>query len=270
MPAGGWGIFSAIIGWVYFAAWSISFYPQIYENWKRKSVVGLSFDYEVYNITGYICYSVYNISFYFSSYVQELYFNQYGTSNAVQPNDVFFALHAVIVTAYILFQIVIYEKGDQKISLMCKVLTALTWITILILGIITAFKRDLLFFYLYFFATVKLSISFIKYCPQVYLNWKRKSTVGWNIYNVLLDIFGGLLSIVQLVMDCWLDNNWAPITGDFPKLLLGSISIFFDIIFIIQHYVLYNKNSYKNLTENIEDGYISQTAQDELNTQKKS
>jgi len=25
-----------VIGWAYFLAWSISFYPQIYENWKRK------------------------------------------------------------------------------------------------------------------------------------------------------------------------------------------------------------------------------------------
>ena len=29
-------IFSQIIGWIYFIAWSVSFYPQIYENWKRK------------------------------------------------------------------------------------------------------------------------------------------------------------------------------------------------------------------------------------------
>jgi hypothetical protein len=24
------------VGWAYFVAWSVSFYPQIYENWKRK------------------------------------------------------------------------------------------------------------------------------------------------------------------------------------------------------------------------------------------
>jgi hypothetical protein len=29
-------IFSAIIGWAYFAAWSLSFYPQVYDNFKRK------------------------------------------------------------------------------------------------------------------------------------------------------------------------------------------------------------------------------------------
>jgi hypothetical protein len=27
---------SAVIGWIYFVAWSVSFYPQIYENWRRK------------------------------------------------------------------------------------------------------------------------------------------------------------------------------------------------------------------------------------------
>ena len=28
--------FNDIIGWVYFVAWSVSFYPQIYINFKRK------------------------------------------------------------------------------------------------------------------------------------------------------------------------------------------------------------------------------------------
>ena len=25
-----------VIGWIYFVAWSISFYPQVFENWRRK------------------------------------------------------------------------------------------------------------------------------------------------------------------------------------------------------------------------------------------
>jgi len=29
-------VISAIIGWIYFAAWSISFYPQIFLNIKKK------------------------------------------------------------------------------------------------------------------------------------------------------------------------------------------------------------------------------------------
>ena len=28
--------FSAVVGWLYFAAWTVSFYPQIYTNFRRK------------------------------------------------------------------------------------------------------------------------------------------------------------------------------------------------------------------------------------------
>ena len=44
----------------------------------------------------------------------------------------------------------------------------------------------------------KLSISFLKYLPQFYWNYKRKSTVGWSIANILLDLTGGLFSFIQM------------------------------------------------------------------------
>ena len=33
---------SSVLGWAYFSAWSLSFYPQLVLNWQRRSVVGLS------------------------------------------------------------------------------------------------------------------------------------------------------------------------------------------------------------------------------------
>lgn len=36
------------------AAWSISFYPQVWLNWGRKSVVGLSLDFQVLNMLGWV------------------------------------------------------------------------------------------------------------------------------------------------------------------------------------------------------------------------
>jgi len=47
----------------------------------------------------------------------------------------------------------------------------------------------------------KAAITFVKYCPQVYLNWKRKSTVGWSLANVCLDLTGGSLSFAQMAID---------------------------------------------------------------------
>ncbi|KAF9946196.1 hypothetical protein BGZ72_000552, partial [Mortierella alpina] len=92
---------------------------------------------------------------------------------------------------------------------------------------------------LYYLSTVKLVISFLKYCPQVYINWSAKSTVGWSIHNILLDFTGGVLSIAQLVLDASIAGDWSGISGDLVKFGLGFLSIAFDLIFMTQHYILY-------------------------------
>jgi cystinosin len=42
-----------------------------------------------------------------------------------------------------------------------------------------------------------------------------------------------------LILDCKDLHDFSAITGNFAKFGLGSISICFDIIFMLQHYVLY-------------------------------
>lgn len=63
-------VVSEVVGWVYFAAWSVSFYPQIYINFKRKSVVGYSLDYVALNIVGFVMYSTFNAGLFWSKYMQ--------------------------------------------------------------------------------------------------------------------------------------------------------------------------------------------------------
>lgn len=77
----------------------------------------------------------------------------------------------------------------------------------------------------------------IKYIPQAYVNYKRKSTVGWSISQILLDFAGGIMSILQLVIDASLQTDWSGISGNPVKFGLGNISILFDMIFMTQHYV---------------------------------
>lgn len=55
---------SQVIGWSYFVAWSISFYPQVIVNFQRKSVTGLNFDYLALNILGFILYGIFNVGLY--------------------------------------------------------------------------------------------------------------------------------------------------------------------------------------------------------------
>lgn len=71
------------------------------------------------------------------------------------------------------------------------------------------------------------------------VNYKRKSTDGWSIIQILLDLAGGVLSILQLVIDSSLEADWSGVTGNPVKFGLGNVSIFFDLIFIVQHYILY-------------------------------
>jgi cystinosin len=75
--------------------------------------------------------------------------------------------------------------------------------------------------------------------PQVLTNYRNKSTQGWSIAQILLDFVGGILSILQLGIDSYLQGDWSGVTGNPVKFALGNISIFFDIIFITQHYCVY-------------------------------
>jgi cystinosin len=86
---------------------------------------------------------------------------------------------------------------------------------------------------------VKLILTVWKYVPQVFANFKRQSTIGWSITQLLLDCSGGVLSMLQLLIDSSLQTDWSGLTGNPVKLGLANISMIFDIIFITQHYVLY-------------------------------
>ena len=85
----------------------------------------------------------------------------------------------------------------------------------------------------------------MKYIPQAWANYQRKSTAGWSIDQILLDLIGGVLSIAQLVIDSSLQSDWSGLTGNPVKLGLGNVSILFDILFMVQHYILYKGNKVK-------------------------
>lgn len=83
---------------------------------------------------------------------------------------------------------------------------------------------------------------------QVYLNIKRRSTEGWSIVNVLLDWLGGVLSVAQIVMQCAVLDDWRQIAGNPVKFGLGFVSLSFDIVFMVQHYVLYASDGDPSVT----------------------
>ena len=66
-----------LVGWIYFFAWSISFYPQIILNFRRQSVIGLNFDFLALNLLGHSCYSIFNVCVYTSHEIQEEYYTRH-------------------------------------------------------------------------------------------------------------------------------------------------------------------------------------------------
>jgi len=163
--------------------------------------------------------------------------------SGVEINDVFFAVHALVLTLFTLGQLYYYERGDQKVTLVIKIIFG-GFVSVLVVAAIVVIMGGNSGFtswlnWLYLASYCKVGISLIKYMPQLIMNYQRKSTVGWSIINILLDLTGGLLSILQMLIDASVSHDWTVVTGNPAKFILGQISIFFDIAFILQHYVFY-------------------------------
>ena len=71
------------------------------------------------------------------------------------------------------------------------------------------------------------------------MNFARKSTDGFSIGNILLDFVGGLANYAQMAVQSIDQNSWVNFYGNVGKTLLSLISVFFDIIFMCQHFLLY-------------------------------
>jgi len=255
-------IVSKVIGWVYFACWSLSFYPQVILNFKRKSVIGLSFDFLYFNITGYICYSVFNSVLFWSPVVENEYLDKYGPPNPVHINDIAFAFHGFVLTAITVIQCFIYDRGGQKNSIVGILIGILLWASIVVIVGLGAAGTFSWLWVIYYLSYVKLFITFIKYVPQAWINFKRKSTTGWSIGNVLLDFSGGVLSLLQMCLDSIDSHNWKGVFfGDPVKFGLSIFSIAFDLLFMVQHYILYRQPStsnggYKNIQDEEEQVFV--------------
>jgi len=235
-------IITNIIGWLYFAAWTISFYPQVILNIKRKSVVGLNFDFVIYNWIGFFAYSVFNVGLYWVEPIKNLYKALYPIGVIpVQLNDVIFSLHALFIVTVLLVQCCIYERGGQTVPAFCWGLATCMITYMVIIAIVAASGVHTFnwLHFIYYLSYLKLFITLIKYIPQAIMNYKRKSTDGWSIWNILLDFTGGTLSIIQMIMISYNNDDWPGFFTDPTKFGLGLFSILFDILFIVQHYILY-------------------------------
>lgn len=250
---------SNAIGWIYTIAWCISFYPQVILNYKKKSVRGLSIDFLVLNIVGFLFYSISNGSLLYSDVIRKEYAKRHsGKVPNVRFNDLIFSLHALLLSLLTWFQSKIYKRdSNQHVSLITRYLLIIFLILLPTLLFLSSSSSAQTYPFLkngfelldlvIILSTIKVWISFMKYVPQVWLNYMRKSTVGWSILNILLDFLGGTLSLAQMLLDASLQDDWSSLKSNPGKLGIALLSIGFDIIFILQHYVFYKTSDYESL-----------------------
>ena len=163
--------------------------------------MGLNLDFVALNVLGHSVYALFNMGLYWLPSVQQQYFELYPMGVIpVQTNDVVFSVHATVLSLVTGVQCLVYERGSQRVwpgswaliglstalvlcSCAAAAASALTWLSVL-----------------YYCSYVKLAVTLVKYVPQAYMNYARQSTVGFSIGGVLLDMTGGLLSILQMLL----------------------------------------------------------------------
>ncbi|KAK9836390.1 hypothetical protein WJX84_007513 [Apatococcus fuscideae] len=265
-----WNRISSVMGWIYFAAWSASFYPQVFHNFRRKTVEGFSFDFAILNPVGFLAYTTFNAAMLYSGSIRQAYRDHYHSRPAVHANDLIFAAHAFILSSITLTQCGFYSKCNPwtRASQPCRIFlwAAAISTAAFTLGILAGMWQSALSWltFLYFLSYIKLAITLAKYAPQVALNYRHKSTQGFSIGTALYDFTGGLLSIAQQILDGILMQDFSAITGSPVKFGLGMISLVYDVIFMVQHYLLYpsHKSGEQPPGDNAQPGRDARAAED--------
>ncbi|KAL3269908.1 hypothetical protein HHI36_008965 [Cryptolaemus montrouzieri] len=213
---------------------------------RKKKCCRSKFRFLALNLIGFSLYSIFNIGLYCIDEIKDEYFNRYPRGlNPVQLNDIFFAVHAVLVTLVTIGQCFIYQRDEQRVSITARGIIVVFAVFLIGSTILTFTKVIQWLDLLYYCSYVKLTITLIKYVPQAYMNYKRKSTIGWSIGNIFLDFTGGTLSMLQMILNAYNYDDWISIFGDVTKFGLGLFSVLFDVFFIVQHYVLYRHTNYE-------------------------
>ncbi|KAI5452172.1 hypothetical protein NCC49_001110 [Naganishia albida] len=278
-------LYLTLLGATYVLAWSVSFYPQVILNYRRKTASGLSQDFTILNPLGFLAYAIYSLSLTYSPLLRA----QYAARNdghlpQVSPSDIAFALHALVLSSVCLGQTYYYSRkrrvpralkyqriADEMMgvdtirgaeeSWMGKrgsreKTTAWTWASLMgIAGALLAglgaviFRKWEWLDFVYLISYIKLYISIAKWLPQLLLNAIRRSTTGFSIHVITLDLLGSTTSLAELVLSSLLAHDPRGIIGNPLKLGLSAVTVACDVVFCVQRWVLYPPGKEKALGE---------------------
>jgi len=225
-------IISKVMNFIYSFAWTAGLCCLAYGVNKSKDGDGLSINFLLLSFISFTFGSTYNIYGY-------MYDPTY-SSGQITVVDIVYTITAQFLISVNIILVLYYPRVQNYtkcIWLTCCILTVIS------IGMFAAYNPKVEQI-VKFMGLIRVMLSFIHYVPQVYLNWSRKSTYGWSISFVILDLIGGCLSFLQIFIDYASTGTFSQFSTNlnFSKFLVGLVTISFDLIFMFQHYVLYYDN----------------------------
>ncbi|KAL4909130.1 hypothetical protein BDW74DRAFT_146050 [Aspergillus multicolor] len=267
-------LLSSGLGWTYFLIWSVSWYPLIIHNYQRSSTVGCSFDSAVLRVIGMSAYTVFNGGLLFIPVVRAQYAQRHPASPEppVHMSDFLYALHGTLICLLLYSQFMFPgmwgfetqledpdhdKKGKAQKPELSTVTSfllcgCLGLVLLDVMAVLCSSSQELIDV-LYLLSTIKVSLTAVKYTPQAWMNYRRRSTAGISIIAILMDFTGGILSLIQLLIDASLQGDWSGISGNAPKLMLGNITILYDVIFTTQYFCLYPRKARREITGQLDE-----------------
>lgn len=257
-----------LLGLIYVCAWSISMYPPILTNLKQRSSSAVSRDFVMLNTTGYF--------YLLMSLILQLYFwvptstilLEDGTKPVdlrpkISQFDFLYCLHGFAMNLVLVSQVIYGVKlwrlhSDSHQNRMKPYYYRLLVVSQVVFGILTLkfgyeTSRDgwdnvRTLSYCNSLFVLKISMSLIKYIPQVIHNHDRKSMKGFAIQSVALDITGGVASLSQLILQITKDQgfNFVAIVANFGKIGLALVTLVFNVIFISQWLIFRDSHNIKS------------------------
>lgn len=212
--------------------WSISFYPQLIQNWQRKSTAGMSVGSVWYNFLGFTLYLVYAI-----------------VTGQHMIQCQIFAGHAVLITALTLMQVPLY--ATNTLGEFPQLRGKPAGFALIVMDLCLALsvgKVMTIMDLMYACGSLKIAISLARYAPQFHLNWQRKSTDGFAMGAIFCDFAGCVCVFLQLLASCEYEAStgslrsawsWEPMNENKARIFLGVTAIFCNFAFVYQRFVMY-------------------------------
>lgn len=245
-----------VLGLIYVWAWSVSMYPPIITNWKQRSSTAVSKDFALLNTTGYFYLLIsLTLQLYLWLPAPELSGKDGGQPVDTRPKvtqfDFWYCLHGFVMNIVLVSQVIYGKKlwkfkADNHQLRMRPYYHKFWIISLVVFAMLTVrfgyqtfsqgWDNQRTLSYCNSLFILKISMSLIKNIPQAFHNYERKSLKGFAIQSVMLDITGGVASLLQLASQISNDQglNARTLAANFGKIGLALVTLVFDFIYVSQ------------------------------------